>query len=181
MKFKIFVCKTYNISLPFPLIDSCLCRPPFIRYCRKAPPLLIQSYVFFPIPNTCKPYGTLCDYQPYFYYDNVNPHFNNLNIFPCMFITGQSAISCSSNLKEGILFTNEKIVELLKNRFNEILKDTSPLTQKFATGLTMLFMTLPALLRKTKCSAPLTKSRISPDRHQAVHFTRFFRNMIFKI
>lgn len=80
-------------------------------------------------------YGTLYDYQPYFYYDNVNSHFNNLNIFPCMFITGQSAILCSSDLKEGILFTDEKIVELLKNRFNEILKDTSPLTQEFATGL----------------------------------------------
>lgn len=80
-------------------------------------------------------YGTLYDYQPYFYYDNVNSHFNNLNIFPCMFITGKSAILCSSDLKEGVLFTDEKIVELLKNRFNEILKDTNPLTQEFATGL----------------------------------------------
>lgn len=80
-------------------------------------------------------YGTLYDYQPYFYYDNVNSHFNNLNILPCMFITGASAILCSSDLKEGILFTDKDIVGLLKNRFDEMLKETSPLTQEFSTGL----------------------------------------------
>ena len=80
-------------------------------------------------------YGTLHDYQPYFYYDNVNSHFNNLNILPCMFIAGTSAILCSSDLKEGILFSNKDIVELLKNRFDEMLKETSPLTQEFSTGL----------------------------------------------
>ncbi len=80
-------------------------------------------------------YGSLGNYQPYFFYDNVNSHFNNLNILPCMFITKKSAVLCSSELKEGILFTDEEIISLLRKRFGEMLKGTSPLTQEFVTGL----------------------------------------------
>lgn len=80
-------------------------------------------------------YSSLRNYQPYFFYDNVNSHFNNLNILPCLFITKKSAILCSSDLKEGILFTDAAVIALLRKRFEEIRKGTSPLTQEFATGL----------------------------------------------
>lgn len=80
-------------------------------------------------------FGTRYDYQPYYYYDNVNSHFNNLNFMPCMFLTQKAAILCSGDLKEGILLKSRDVLTLFQKRFREILKKTSPLTLGFASSM----------------------------------------------
>ena len=80
-------------------------------------------------------YKAFCDYQPYYYYDNVNSHFNNLNFLPCLFLTGNAAVLCSSDLKEGILLRNPEVIKLLQKRFQDILSKVNPLTLKFGSSI----------------------------------------------
>lgn len=65
-------------------------------------------------------YGTNYDYQPYYYYDDVNSHFNNMNFMPCVFLTETAAVVCTSDLKSGILFTRRDLVDLLQKRFEDL-------------------------------------------------------------
>ena len=76
-------------------------------------------------------------YEPYYYYDNVNSHFNNLNFLPCMFLTDSAAILCSSDLKEGILIQEPETIALFQSRFQKILMNTSPLTATFHSILNL--------------------------------------------
>lgn len=80
-------------------------------------------------------YGMLCGYKPFYYYDSINSHFNNLNLFPCLFLTKKAAVLCSSNLREGILFKDPFVLSLLAKRFQNILQETTPLTQEFSSGI----------------------------------------------
>lgn len=80
-------------------------------------------------------FGTQCNYHSYYYYDNVNSHFNNLNFMPCVFLTSSAGIVCSSDMKEGILFQSEDMVSLLTNRFHTLLKETAPLILTFRSTL----------------------------------------------
>lgn len=80
-------------------------------------------------------YQTANDYQPYYYYDNVNSHFNNLNFMPCLFLAEKAAILCDSDLKEGILISKPDVLALFKKRFLDILENTEPLALKFVSGL----------------------------------------------
>ena len=76
-------------------------------------------------------------YEPYYYYDNVNSHFNNLNFLPCMFLTDSAAILCSSDVKEGVLIQDSETVALFHERFQRILMNTSPLTATFHSILNL--------------------------------------------
>ena len=76
-------------------------------------------------------------YEPYYYYDNVNSHFNNLNFLPCMFLTDSAAILCSSDLKEGVLIQEPETIALFQRRFQKILMNTSPLTATFHSILNL--------------------------------------------
>lgn len=80
-------------------------------------------------------YGTSCNYQPYYYYDNVNSHFNNLNFMPCLFLTSQAAVLCSNDLKEGVLFKDTGILSMFYKRFHEMLNKTEPLAVDFSSSL----------------------------------------------
>lgn len=80
-------------------------------------------------------YGIPFDYQAFYYYDNINSHFNNLNFMPCLFLTDTAAIICSSDLKEGALFRDKNILSLFRKRFQDILSKTNPLALGFASNL----------------------------------------------
>lgn len=80
-------------------------------------------------------FGTQCNYHSYYYYDNVNSHFNNLNFMPCVFLTPTAAVICSSDMKDGILFRSENLISLLIHRFQIMLKETSPLILSFRSTL----------------------------------------------
>lgn len=80
-------------------------------------------------------YKAFYDYQPYYYYDNVNSHFNNLNFLPCLFLTKRAAVLCSSDLKEGILLRNPDVIMLFQQRFHNLLTQVNPLTLKFTSSI----------------------------------------------
>lgn len=48
-----------------------------------------------------------------------------------MFLTDSAAILCSSNLKEGVMIKDKETLHLFENRFQDIMKNTEPLTSSF--------------------------------------------------
>lgn len=70
------------------------------------------------------------EYNPYYYYDNVNSHFNGLSLMPCLILTSNSAIICSANIQYGILFRDTVSVLSFQYMFLEQLANTKPLTEK---------------------------------------------------
>mgnify|MGYP001622951488 CR=1 FL=1 len=95
-------------------------------------------------------FGIGCQYSPYYYYDDVNSHFNNLNFMPCIFLTRDSAVVCSSDLKEGILFQTASLVSLLQGRFDTLLKIAQPLILSFHSSLEFHLREFPTALSSAK-------------------------------
>lgn len=67
------------------------------------------------------------DYHPYYFYDDINAHFYNLNTLPCLLLTNSSALMCSSDFKEGILYCDKEILAFLWKMYDNIKKKISPL------------------------------------------------------
>lgn len=67
------------------------------------------------------------DYHPYYFYDDINAHFYNLNTLPCLLLTSSGALMCSSDFKQGILYYDEEILAFLWKMYDNIKKKTSPL------------------------------------------------------
>lgn len=113
-------------------------------------------------------YGIPYEYQPYYYYDNVNSHFNNLNFMPCMFLTDKAGILCSGDLKEGVLLKEESVIRLFQKRFQEILKKTNPLTLSFSSNLTLHLKNFASVYADTSCiyslsADPCLLPTLTPD------------------
>ncbi|MDO4340417.1 MAG: hypothetical protein Q4C91_20400 [Eubacteriales bacterium] len=66
-------------------------------------------------------------YQPYYYYDDIHSHYDNLNIFPCMMLTSDHAIISTSDYKTGLLFHDEKVISMLWEMYNSYLGKCTPL------------------------------------------------------
>lgn len=140
-------------------------------------------------------YGTNYDYQPYYYYDDVNSHFNNMNFMPCAFLTQTAAVVCTSDLKSGILFTQKDLVELLLKRFEDLRKTVIPLTQSFSSVLDMHLKSLPLFLTESShvyglsaepCFVPLLTgdmleryvTRDMPDRQTLIQALKNYLNSV---
>lgn len=67
------------------------------------------------------------DYHPYYFYDDINAHFYNLNTLPCLLLTSSCALMCSSDFKQGILYYDAEILAFLRKMYDNIKKKTSPL------------------------------------------------------
>lgn len=95
-------------------------------------------------------------YEPYYYYDNVNSHFNNLNFLPCMFLTDSAAVLCSSNLKEGVMIRDKETLHMFHNRFQDIMKNTEPLTSSFHSILNLHLKNFSIIFKESSSSYNLS-------------------------
>lgn len=57
------------------------------------------------------------DYRPYYFYDDINSHFYNLNGMPCLILTSEYAITCTSDYQMGILYGNSDVISMFWNQF----------------------------------------------------------------
>ncbi len=57
------------------------------------------------------------DYVPRFFYDQIQSHYHNFNMFPCLILTSDQALMCDPEYKSGILYNSLEIVELLWKEF----------------------------------------------------------------
>lgn len=57
------------------------------------------------------------DYSLWYYYDRIQSHYYNFNLFPCMILTSDAAILCSSDYQNGIFIKAPDVIQLLWNQF----------------------------------------------------------------
>ena len=69
------------------------------------------------------------DYRPYYFYDDVVAHYQNFNGFPCMILTSEYAIVCTSDYQKGFLYKGANIcsfcilcIILIKKNANSFLR-----------------------------------------------------------
>ena len=57
------------------------------------------------------------DYSLLYYYDKLQSHYFNFNLFPCMILTSESALLCSSDYQSGIFFRSSDVLQMLWNLY----------------------------------------------------------------
>lgn len=57
------------------------------------------------------------DYSLYYYYDNIESHYQSFNLYPCMILTSDEALLCSSDYQTGIFFRSGEVLRMLKNLY----------------------------------------------------------------
>lgn len=62
-------------------------------------------------------YMTGINYTLWYYYDHIQSHYHNFNIFPCMILTSDSAILCTADYQSGIFLHSQKTVNMLWNMY----------------------------------------------------------------
>ena len=67
------------------------------------------------------------DYAPHYFYDDVNAHFYNLNMFPYLLLTSTGALMCSPDFRQGIVYHDADTLKFLWRSYEDMKKNTSPL------------------------------------------------------
>lgn len=67
------------------------------------------------------------NYQAYCFYDNVESHFHNMNLFPCLILTSEYALSISSDFQSGIFYRDPAVVSQFRDFFQSTMPKCSPL------------------------------------------------------
>lgn len=57
------------------------------------------------------------NYMPRFFYDNIQSHYFNFNMYPCLVLTSTSALMCSSDYQTGILYRKQNVVDFLWKQY----------------------------------------------------------------
>lgn len=72
------------------------------------------SYLNYVLPL----YLYLQQYDLYYYYDDIHAHYHSFNGVPCMILTSDCAITCTSDLGMGIMYHDIKVVSMLWELFH---------------------------------------------------------------
>lgn len=107
------------------------------------------------------------DYRIYYYYDSVESHFSSLNGFPCLILTKDCAVACTSDYQSGIFYSHPDTVHLLWNLFHHYRETCSLLFHPISSILEELAMVdsmqtdagKTYLLQPEPCLAPF----LTPD------------------
>lgn len=75
-------------------------------------------------------YGCECSYEPYYYYDEVNSHFYNMNLFCNVLICSEGVLCYTSDYKYGQILRDSECIEVYKQIFKEYLEQAYPLLTK---------------------------------------------------
>ena len=57
------------------------------------------------------------NYNVYYYYDSVESHFSSFNGLPCLILTSEAAVACTSDYRTGIFYSQSETVQLLWELF----------------------------------------------------------------
>ena len=79
-------------------------------------------------------YMHMLDYHPYYYYDSVESHFYNGNLFPSMVLTSSKVFLLESEEARGILLGQEAAVAMMKRQFEEHKSQCVPCTTAVMDG-----------------------------------------------
>lgn len=67
------------------------------------------------------------NYTLWYYYDNIQSHYHNLNVFPCMILTSDAALMCTADGQSGIFYQSGDVIHMLQEMYNTYLEECSQL------------------------------------------------------
>lgn len=79
-----------------------------------------------------------CDYQAWYYYDNVAERLHEFRLFPYLILTEHCALTFSADGQNAVLFREKTTVQMLKDMFEQYLKKADPLFERLDTVQTQL-------------------------------------------
>lgn len=123
------------------------------------------------------------DYRPYYFYDDVTAHYQNFNGFPCLLLTSDYAIVCTSDYQKGFLYKGAAHLRLLQELYRSYLQLCKPLFQVIGYlpmdgSLQQMYQTSPTcILQPEACITPLIDDALLekavypqlPDREKFLH------------
>ena len=87
------------------------------------------------------------NYSLWYYYDRIQSHYYNFNLFPCMILTSDAAILCSSDYQNGIFIKSPDVVQLLWNQFISYKEQCSLFFLPKITGQLLTACLIPSMTR----------------------------------
>lgn len=86
-----------------------------------------ESYHILYLKKLLPLYASALDYHPYYFYDNIPSHYYSFNGFPCIILTENSAIACTSDYNLGMFCFDPGIVSMLWKLFRSYQEQCFPL------------------------------------------------------
>lgn len=80
-------------------------------------------------------YGCECQYEPYYYYDEINSHFYNMNLFCNVVICDEGVLCYTSDYRYGQLLRDKDCIQTYKQLFEQYRAQTYPLFVKMESAL----------------------------------------------
>lgn len=79
-----------------------------------------------------------CDYRAWYYYDNVAARLNEFRLFPYLILTEHCALVFSADYQNAILFREEEMLRMMREMFEQYLRQSDPLFERLDTVQTQL-------------------------------------------
>ncbi|MDD3277903.1 MAG: helix-turn-helix transcriptional regulator [Lachnospiraceae bacterium] len=108
-------------------------------------------------------FGCSCQYEPRFFYDNVDSHYKNIQLFSYMVITDEYILTCSSDITQGILCHQQDIHQLYSSFYEKQLLQTTLLFHKIRLDAVHYMQLVQQTLELSLESIPCLLLCISPE------------------
>ncbi len=86
-----------------------------------------EAYNLMYIRKIISIYIHALNYHPFYFYDDIHSHYNSFNGFPCLILTQDSALACTSDYKAGIFYTEPHTVRMIWDLYHYYLNKCFPL------------------------------------------------------
>lgn len=80
-------------------------------------------------------YGCECQYEPYYYYDEITSHFYNMNLFCNVVICDEGVVTYTSDYMYGQLMRDKNVIQMYQKLFEYYQSQTYPLLTKVSSVL----------------------------------------------
>ncbi len=68
---------------------------------------------------------SVCSYQPFFYYDDVQAHINELSMLPYMILTGDYAVAVASDASAAVLYRSKALRDFYSTQYNRFMESAA--------------------------------------------------------
>ena len=111
-------------------------------------------------------HASMLNYQSYYFYDNVDSHYHNLNLLPCMVLTSTQVLFFQPDDEMGILTDKPEAVEMMRRRFEKNRDACNPFLHAITNGF-LEYETLSKIIYQIDCHSiqadPCVMPYLSPD------------------
>ena len=114
--------------------------------------------------------SSMLDYRSYYYYDNAESHFHNLNLLPNMILTSSHVLLYHQEEERGLLLCMPSAVSMMKKKFEECLAFSAPFIRVITDGFqefdqlsAIVFSQTARSIQADPCIMPLLTPDMVPD------------------